>query len=742
MTMVWENIWTMIGSALGYFLLTLLLPSICLKTYIAHKELTFRFFFYQCLGNLYINFVVLFLGFLHFVNFISLLVTLILLPLSFVAWRERRKITGFQRRAVKLLKELVLGIYGFRVFYRVVRLRIVSYLLQKKQFFKDHMVEILIFCAIMAWVIWFYGWYKLHNTGYGHTDEETHLYWIGALLHGNLFPTGMYPHGVHTLNVALGGLLPLNITRVYLNFSVLSTVMVFGSTYVLFRKCFSNRYVVMAGWAFFVFSDLFHSTSYFRFQFSFPMEFGLVAAFGMIYAMLTYIKKKQKSDLVLFSACITWTLMAHFYITILCMVICLCFGLVYFIPILQKKVLLRFVAGGVVGVMLACIPYVWGYLNGYEFERSIEWALGITQTTAESDSQKSGDGQKKETRKYNWREEDPLTLAGNVLEDESKYLAYNYVNKRDTARLLMLVDAVLAAYAILGILLSKKKMKYLGYLFWAVLWEVCALLACTYYLNVPVLIEVKRMATFLTFLTIPLLVMPFEILFGMLTLCKVKEKYLEMSFVVLITGGIYALASAGRIKEERYYNITISEADMRVCLDLCENHIENTWTVISPTNDLSVIRYTGFHYEIVDLIKELDRGKKSIYIPTPDIYVVTERKPISFANDRRRIDRSDIAAPNNVKKINADLALQDVEWTKDTDGLHGADAPYYFQRDVIMSKLHYWMETIKQIYPNHVTEYYSDETVTVYKITQDPYFTINLSVDYKKMAENIIGGAE
>ena len=68
----------------------------------------------------------------------------------------------------------------------------------------------------MAWVIWFYGWYKMHNTGYGHTDEETHLYWIGALIHGNMFPAGMYPHGVHTLNAALGILFPLNVTRVYL----------------------------------------------------------------------------------------------------------------------------------------------------------------------------------------------------------------------------------------------------------------------------------------------------------------------------------------------------------------------------------------------------------------------------------------------------------------------------------------------------------------------------------------------
>lgn len=609
---------------------------------------------------------------------------------------------------------------------------------EKKRSLKGSAIESLIFCAVMAWVIWFYGWYKMHNTGYGHTDEETHLYWIGALIHGNMFPAGMYPHGVHTLNAALGILFPLNVTRVYLNFSVLSTVMVFSSAYALFRKVFSNRYVAMAGWVFFVLTDLFHSTSYFRFQFSFPMEFGLVAAFGMIYAMLAYIKKKQKGDLILFSACITWTLMTHFYITILCLIICVCFGVVYLIPILRKKVLLRYAAAGIVGVLLACIPYIWGYLNGYEFERSIEWALGITQTTAESENQKTEGPRPEDAQKSNWREEGALSFAQDLLKDESKYLSYNFVSNRDTARLLMLADGALALYAMLGLFFSKKRVRYLGYLFWAVLWEVCAILACAYYLNIPVLIEVKRMATFLSFLTIPLLGLPFEMLFTLLRLCRVKEKYLEMSFAVLITGGIWAMLTAGRVKEERYYSITISEADMRVCLDLCENHEKYTWTVISPTNDLSVIRYTGYHYEIIDLIKALDEGKKNIYIPTPDIYVVTERHPISFTNDRRKIDRSDIDAPDNVQEISPELALQDVEWDRDTSGLHGADAPYYYQRDVVMSKLHYWMEAVKKIYPNHVSEYYQDETVTVYKITQDPYFTLNLSVDYKQLAADSI----
>ncbi|BDF04974.1 pilus assembly protein [[Clostridium] hylemonae] len=740
--MIWENVWTIIWSMAGYLFLTLVLPSVCLGKYVAQKERTFRFFCYQCLGNLYINYIVLLLGFLHFVNFASLLFTLVLLPLSLTAVRERKRIAVRYRKWIKVLKELIIGTYGFHVLRARVNSRIRSYLVEKKRLLNGNLLEMILFGLVMAWIVWFYGWYKLHNTAYGHTDEETHLYWIGSLIHGDIFPAGMYPHGVHTLNAALGVLMPLNFVRVYLNFSVLSVILIFAAAYMLFRKCFSNRFAALGGWSLFVLADIFSSVSYVRFQFSFPMEFGLVAAFGMVYALFSYIREKDRKDLILFAACIAWTLMAHFYITILCLIICLCFGLLFAVPILKKKLLLCLAAGGLAGVILACAPYAYGLLNGYKFERSIAWALGIVDTTAVSESGDAPADKKKEgvTAEDIRNQKNAAGLVKELLDAETGYLTANYGTDKKTVRGLMALDAALAAYALFGIILSRRaKLKYLGYLFWAVLWQVCAFLSCTYYLNLPTVIEVKRMATFLTFFTIPLLCLPFEAVFCVLRKAGVKERHAEFLLAFIVLGSVAGLINSGRIKKERYFNITISEGDMRVCLKLCEEHKDNTWTVLSPTNDLSVIRYNGFHYEIVDLLKEIDRGKKRIYIPTPDIYVVTEHHPISFLDDRREIDRSDAASPKNTGEISGVLALQDVDWDVSEDALHGADAPYYFQRNIVMSKLHFWMETIRQIYPNHVSEYYSDEQVTVYKIEQDAYFTLNLSVDYKQLAKESAG---
>lgn len=746
--MIWDNVRTLVCGTICYLILTLLIPSVCLRKYVRHKDLTFRFFFYQCTGNLYLNFVILALGYAGFVNFITVTVFLVLLPLAACCLRERNALRQRQSRYGHLLYELFTGTYGYRLMFNGIKARLSGAAGElKKKYLKKRMAEILVFCAVMAWIIWFYGWYKLHNAAYGHTDEETHLYWISSLIHGDMFPAGMYPHGLHTLVAAIAVMTGLNAARVYLTFSVLSTALVFAASYLMFRKCTGSRYAALGGWVAFVLTDAFRTVSFVRFQISFPMEFGLAAAFCMIYAMLRYAKDRKKGDLVLFGLSITWTLMAHFYITIFCAVICVCFGLVYFIRLIRKKMLPGFLIAGIAGLLLACIPYIYGFLAGYQFERSIEWAFGVASTTAASqeETEDESDLTQEEQAQETLEDQNESMLAamppgiGKFWTQQEIYLSYNYAAGRNVARAFMAADVLLFVYGLTGVIISKDKDRYLRYLFWAVLWEAGALLACTYYLNLPAVIEVKRMATFLTFLSVPLLCLPFEIIGRFFGLVRIRAAWAARLLFGLVLGELLFFIYTGRVKSGLYYNITISEADMRVCLELVDKHEDQTWTVISPTNDLTLIRYNGYHYEITDLVKQLDDGEKEIYIPTPFIYVVVETHPISFANDRREIDRSDIVAPHNIKPITGEYALQEVDWNmNDGTGIHGLDAPYYFQREILMSKLFYWMQTIRQVYPNHISQFYEDEQVCVYQIKQDPYFKLNLAVDYRILAEESV----
>lgn len=724
--MIWENICTLVWSTGWYFALTLLLPSICLRKYVKQKELTYRFFFYQCTGNLYLDFIVLLLGFAKIINWFTLFLFLVLIPLGLCCFRDRKQLKQMLAHASVVLQELTVGSYGEKLLLSRIKNKLRDKCKQAYvRYLKGRVFEFILFAAVMVWVLYFYGEYKYTSVAYGHTDEETHLYWIGELIHGNIFPAGMYPHGMHAVVAAITVLSGMTLSRVYLMFSVISTGVIFSSSYMLFRKLLGNRYAVLGGWSVFVLTNIFAPITYIRFQISFPMEFGLIAAFSMIYFMLYSVQHKEKLAFVPFALSISWTLMIHFYVTIFCGVICVCFGLVYFVLILKRKLLISYLIAGAAGVLVACIPYGVGMVAGHEFERSIAWALGITQASVEEDvSEKSPE------------EIELLQIfqKENFWGKQEICLSQNFVKQRSTARYLMILDAVLLAYGFAGLLFSKKKEKYLRYIFWAVLWEAGALLASSYYLNIPAIIEVKRMAMFLTFLSIPLFMLPFEILAQIANVIHIRGRKADVLLGAIIFAELGAFIYTANVKDGRIYWVTLSEGDAKLCLDLQENSPKHTWTVISPVNDLSMIRYDGYHYEIVDLIKNLDEDE-DIYIPTPDIYVMTEKKVISFNNDVRQIDHSDMVSPENVKEISPELALTDIDFLLGQDDIHQADAPYYFQRDVVMSKLYYWVKAIQEVYPNHISVYYEDEQVCVYHIEQDAYFLLNLSVDYQMLAE-------
>lgn len=174
--------------------------------------------------------------------------------------------------------------------------------------------------------------------------------------------------------------------------------------------------------------------------------------------------------------------------------------------------------------------------------------------------------------------------------------------------------------------------------------------------------------------------------------------------------------------------MTVTEADMRVCLDLIDNYKKETWTVMSTTNDLSAVSRDGYHYEILDLLDKLEKNKRKIFIPTKYIFVVTEKNVTQYYDSKRKIDRSNVI--DFTVPVSPELARQDLDIPE--EGSKGRDRLYYFQRQIVMSKLYYWMEQMKVVFPNEISVYYEDDCVTVYKIQQDEYFLLNLAVDYTK----------
>ena len=255
------------------------------------------------------------------------------------------------------------------------------------------------------------------------------------------------------------------------------------------------------------------------------------------------------------------------------------------------------------------------------------------------------------------------------------------------------------------------------------------------FLGLPSVLLVTRAASFESMLCIPLFAMPVQAVCDLTGLFfadrKKPDAVLSAASFVLIGAVCVMAPEALKSTEELYYNFAIDDADMRTCVQLLDSGDDFNWTVISPTNDLSAIRYNGYHYEIADLLSAIEDGEEEIYIPTRDIYIVVEKKIANFnyADARYVDDRNLLDYTVDVSPEMARLSLDELG----RENWASADRIYYDGRAGCMSKLYYWMEKIKEVYPAETEVYYEDETCRVYHLSQDPYFLLNLAVDYTDM---------
>lgn len=736
--MIWSNVFNIVQFCTGYVFFVIFLPAICLYKIMKEKPWIFRIAFYQVCGNVYFISGGFLLSYLRLFSRGALWI-MILLPLAVKLYMERKTIACRLDRWNDTKEDLHLGIYGKKRFFRDVRYKITGGIKSiYRTYLKGNWIEIILVLAVLAFAIGFFGEYKFTSSAYGHTDEETHLYWIQCLVKNNVFPVGMYPHGMHFLTAEISVLMDISPVRTYLNFSVTSMVLIFTAFYFLLRTIIQSRSAAWAGWAVFVICDIFKSVTYFRYQFGFPMEFGLVPFAFLFIGLIYYIREKDRASWWLFVLSLTWSFQAHFYVTIFAGAICLAFGAVFLVKMLREKILHKVILGGILGLIIAVIPFGIGYMNGFEFERSIGWALGIMEgRNMEAEFQTVEDMAQGETVEETEEEKGPAYPLSAVHDRESAIrtvigiLTHACVNKGDMAVLLLVLCAGTLFYGMAGLIFGREKEKYLCYLFLALAWLTTLILYSFHLIGLPAVIEMYRAASFLAIMSALLLAMPFQFFFDVCKGLKLPDAWAEWAVLASGVLGIGFLISRGSLKWERYYSITATEADMRTCMQVMEEYEDHKWTVMSTTNDLSAVINNGFHYEIMDLIDRLDEGEKEIYIPTPYVFIVVENQVMLYYEDRREIDRSDMLQYSSPVSKEEALAVLDIP----DEGSSGRDRLYYFNRATLMSKLYYWTEKIKQVFPNAVSVYYEDDCCTVYKLEQDEYFLLNLALDYQEGLE-------
>lgn len=250
-------------------------------------------------------------------------------------------------------------------------------------------------------------------------------------------------------------------------------------------------------------------------------------------------------------------------------------------------------------------------------------------------------------------------------------------------------------------------------------------------LGLPAVIHPYRAAMILAPLLPLILAPPIALIEEVLCLIPLKQKRaISFALVVLAGAGLgyyYAEGPVKKLYEIECYAVT-NELSNKLSYDLIAEHPRNSWTVISPVNDLLSIRYYGYHYEVIDLLMGIETGKKSITMPTDELYVVLEKEALPNAASCYMPDYYDqfdaVAGKLDVSLVDLNYYDLGLPWMS-------ADSAYATFRRITMSKLFCWMEEMKKAYPNEIEVYSEDKRCIVYRIRQSADFPINLARDYR-----------
>ncbi len=733
----WDNIALFLWIAVVWCFSTIAYPSFVLRRFFKETPFSNRILYYQVISVLYCMFVTYILGFCRIYYSATIFLAYFGVPFLVVLIVDRKKWKQRFHRFSQGVDDFLAGRYGLKLFLHNLRQRVKKAMKEKLDSIdKREKIEWILFFVILLIGIAYFGYYRFTHYNYAASDEEVHLYWVQSLKNRNIFPSGMYPHGMHSILALLCCLIPTFEVKLVLCFSPLIVALNMLSLFVLMKKLAKNHLSSVFAMAFFCVNGLFNTIAYSRFQFVIPMEFGMFAVPILILVLLRLLEENKKEDRFMLLFLICYTLSTHFYVTIIVGVICIVFAFIYLRLIWKKKLFRVVFLYGICGVLLAVIPYGVGLVLGYPFEQSMNWAMGVMKNE-DTVSQYNGAIITEEVQYWmlegggvyiEMNGEDPMTLT------ESSDIWSFLIVQGNKQALGSVANSKLAGYILIGIVaftflygmgrrMFRRENAIYNRFFMAISLSMVFLylLVLLPFINLPEIMDGNRVKVFLYDIFAIEMFFLFEVLGNLVKNQRAKTVFVTGGFC----GSIVMLIATDNWERNRYTYCINQEETMRVCLDIMEQEEQYGYTVVSTTNELSVVRYYGYHVEWIDFFQAQAEGKPGdIYtIPTEDVYFIVEKSILDYG----MADYEEDGWGNGVVAgISAAKAKEPIEKEYLNPNNINRSRVYQYQRELIMSKAYYWMSEYETYYGDEFTKYYEDENVVIYHLKQNEYALNNL----------------
>lgn len=775
---------------IAYMALMYIWPMVVFRKYLAPKSRTYRFAFCSTVQVVIVNTVVLLLGLVHLLNRWTMILVFYGVFIGSILWKRK-----FNFAWLENVKQVLIGTRGIKLFLSqtiVAMKRIVGrgikYVWNKT---KGHRIEYLSLLVVVVFGMIYFSYAAFAEPSYGTSDMYVHHAWVYGLKQGKIFSGGIYPEGMHCFVYALNALLGVDVysCMLFLAGIYISTLLI--SIYCFCKEVMNSRYTGILSLALFLTLDLVNFneiTSMSRLQWTLPQEFGFYTMFlGALY-LVRYLRSERTirkengkikwivwdENLFIFVLAVAGSFSVHFYVTIMAFFVCVPFAIVGIRRIFHKGNFRSLVAGVSIGIIIAAIPMGAAYAAGMQFQGSIGWALEVIkgssnqQTDTEVDIQPTEQLEATESipsdmssTEVSLSREQTTTgtyvsvqkqismkqkiqakldgvcfrvksVAGALYENTYQYL---YGDRAKWIILFTIIGAGLGVICFIVKSIVKKKIVLDGYLGITLATIVFMFAYSPRVIGLPSLVDSIRLCSTAQILIITMMMIPVDLLFALLQHCRLKILLPELTMLGVI--GIYFGTNYfGVYHGYLYISMTRYEAAAEVTNEINHKFPKQSYTIVSPTDELYQVIENGWHEEIVTLFREMQYGTYSV--PTEYLFFYVEKQPMLYAQyhfmtgpDWLAKEKYAPYSPSSITSegttyIHSDISMDAAEMEMPWFSRLSDTYKDYNSRNIVESKLYAWCEKLMKEYPHEMNVYYEDDKFICYVVKQNTYRLLNL----------------
>jgi hypothetical protein len=744
-----------------------LIPLLVWKNHLKSKSYGYRFWFCVLTQAAFQINLVLLLGFMNICNR-YLIIGINCVYYLLVAWNYSDK-KFFQRcrkntsrlwnayKEERLSKFIVRETVGLlQDYYKKVQYQPVW------DFIRRNYVEVLLLGILAVYNIWFLTHNVMLYHCYQYSDIPVHQSWIYELEHGTVFSDGIYPFGMHIMIYMIRIMSCLNLREIMLYAGAYQTILLMIGLYLLAKEIFYAKYTPIA--AVIIISFMLNQS---RYAASLPQEVGMYALIGLAYFMLRYLRQDRKkitiegdsglrrafrinayinrrylgSEAILLMLCVALVIAYHFYTAIAAILLVVSIGLAYQPRILKKQYFIPLMYCGIMGAIIAVLPFGAYLAKGVPFQESMNWATSVIAGEEYRGSDTAYQSALAEAQGWDNLENSSKDLNGNNKDVEEKDMGYSGMTPTEIIRhyynailnfgavvmfggeaTQLMFDCMLIGLSCAIIMLLRKRTRFYGQAYIVLILNMIIL--CTVGaakdLGLIEFIAASRASTFAEPFIGLIYMLPVDFAFRVLGIWKRRgyQLFLKLlsaaacaavAVLILNYGWYHAFFDVN----QAYYNE--SEYLLR---HIKKSFDHNTYTIVSPTEEYYDVLDYGYHTELSEFMNMVNGKQKKFTFPTQYVFFFVEKKVMQdyFYGS---------------VEVGLKYAAMDFSYLANYQD-------YYFQRAIIESQAYYWAQKIGQIYPRSFKVYYEDDIYVAYILQQNVFNPYDLRIDYLGDYEEVI----